>query len=157
VLGGGMASQLFMEIREKRGLVYSGYASPNAVCEGGSMSFYAGTGREEIAELVPVLCDELNKVQGSVTADEVERAKRQIKAGLARSQESPMRRAEWSANQILDYGRVIPVAETMAKIDSVTANSVMAVAERIFRGRPAVAARNCTSLGMMPPARSRWL
>jgi predicted unusual protein kinase regulating ubiquinone biosynthesis (AarF/ABC1/UbiB family) len=92
------------------------------------MSFYAGTGREEIAELVPVLCDELNKVQDSVTADEVERAKRQIEAGLARSQESPMRRAERSANQIFDYGRIIPVSETMAKIDAVTVDSVMAVA-----------------------------
>jgi len=51
-----------------------------------------------------------------------------------------MRRAERSANQILDYGCVIPVAETMAKIDAVTADSVMAVAERIFRSRPAVAA-----------------
>ena len=46
-----MVSWLFMEIREKRGLVYSVYASPNAFCDGGSMSFYAGTGREEIAEL----------------------------------------------------------------------------------------------------------
>jgi predicted Zn-dependent peptidase len=137
---GGMASRLFMEIREKRGLVYSIYASPNAFCDGGSMSIYTGTGCDEIAELVPVLCDELNKVRGTVTVDEVGRTKRQLKAGLARSQESPMRRAERSANQILDYGRVIPVAETMAKIDAVTADSVMAVAERIFRSRPAVAA-----------------
>lgn len=63
------------------GLVYSIYASPNAFCDGGSMSIYAGTGREEIAELVPVLCDELNKVQDSFTADEVERTKRQLKPG----------------------------------------------------------------------------
>jgi predicted Zn-dependent peptidase len=140
VPGGGMASRLFMEIREKRGLVYSIYASPNAFCDGGSMSIYAGTGCDEIAELVPVLCDELNKVRGTVTADEVERAKRQLKAGLAGSQESPTQWAERSANQIFDYGRVIPVAETMAKIDAVTADSVMAVAERIFRSRPAVAA-----------------
>jgi predicted Zn-dependent peptidase len=82
-----------------------------------------------------VLCDELNKVQGTVTADEVERAKRQLKAGLAGSQESPTQRAERLVNQILDYGRVIPVAESMAKID---ADSVMAVAERIFQSRPAV-------------------
>ena len=96
ILGGGIASRLFMEIREKRALVYSVYASPNAFGDGGSMSFYAGTGREEIAELVPVLCDELNKVRGTVTAVEVERAER-------------------SANQILDYGRVIPVAETISE------------------------------------------
>jgi predicted Zn-dependent peptidase len=140
ILGGGIASRLFMEIREKRAPVYSVYASPNVFCDGGSMSIYNGTGCDEIAELVPVLCDELNKVRGTVTVDEVGRTKRQLKAGLARSQESPMRRAERSANQILDYGRVIPVAETMAKIDAVTADSVMAVAERIFRSRPAVAA-----------------
>jgi len=108
--------------------------------DGGSMTFYTGTGQNEIPELVPVLCDELNKVRGTVTADEVERAKRHLKAGLTRSMESPMRRAERSANQILDYGRTIPVAETMAKIDAVTPDSVMAVAERIFLSRTAVAA-----------------
>src|SRR3954452_22224956 len=91
ILGGGIASRLFMEIREKRAPDYSVYTSPNAFCDGGSMSIYTGTGCDEIAELVPVLCDELNKVRGTVTADEVERTKRQLKAGLARSQESPMR------------------------------------------------------------------
>jgi predicted Zn-dependent peptidase len=85
------------------------------------MSIYADSDRDEIAELVPVLYDELTKVWDTVTADEIERTER-------------------SANQILDYGRTIPVSETMAKIDTVTSESVMAVAERIFRSRPAVAA-----------------
>ena len=120
ILGGGIASRLFMEIRREAGSVYSIYASPNAFCYGGSTTFYAGTRQNEIAELVPVQGDETNKVRGTVTADEVERTKRQLKVGLAGSQESPMRRAEQSANQILDYGRVIPVAETMAKIDAET-------------------------------------
>jgi predicted Zn-dependent peptidase len=140
ILGGGMASRLFTEIREKRGLVYSIYASSDAFTDGGSMSFYAGTGQEQIAELVPVLCDELNKVRLSVTADEVSRAKRQIKSSLAMSMETTMRRADRMSRQILRFGRTIPSHETMAKLDAVTVDQVTAVAEKIFSGPAAVAA-----------------
>ena len=140
VLGGGMASRLFREIREKRGLVYSIYASANAFSDGGILSFHAGTGPALIGDLIPVLCDELNGVRTRVTQDEIDRAKRQIKSSLAMSLEATMRRADRMSQQILRYGRVVPVAETMANLDAVTTERVQAVADRIFSGPVGVAA-----------------
>jgi len=104
------------------------------------MSIYNGTGCDEIAELVPVLCDERNKARGTVTADEVERTKWQLKAGLAGSHESPTQWAERLDNRSSTTAASSPSRNPLAKIDAVTADSVMAVAERIFQSRPAVAA-----------------
>jgi predicted Zn-dependent peptidase len=62
-LGGGMSSRLFQEIREKRGLVYSIYSFTHAYSDGGLFGVYAGTGEEEVEELMPVLCQEIVKLR----------------------------------------------------------------------------------------------
>jgi predicted Zn-dependent peptidase len=67
LLGGGMSSRLFQEIREKRGLVYSIYSFTAPAMDGGLFGIYAGTGESEAAELMPVTLDELRKVQTHVT------------------------------------------------------------------------------------------
>lgn len=61
ILGGGMSSRLFQEVREKRGLVYSVYASHSAFSDDGQFEIYAGTGPDKLPELMPVLCDEVQK------------------------------------------------------------------------------------------------
>src|SRR6202000_2732689 len=66
LLGGGMSSRLFQEVREKRGLVYAIYTFASAYLDGGVFGVYAGTGAAEIAELVPVVCDELCAVADKV-------------------------------------------------------------------------------------------
>ena len=74
LLGGGMSSRLFQEVREKRGLVYSIYSYQSAYADGGLFGVYAGTGSGEVTELMPLIADELNKVRLSVDEDEVARA-----------------------------------------------------------------------------------
>ncbi|HEY1857500.1 M16 family metallopeptidase [Acidocella sp.] len=139
LLGGGMSSRLFQEIREKRGLVYSIYSFTAPAQDGGLFGIYAGTGESEAAELMPVTLEELGKVQHQVTGVELRRAKAQLKAGLLMSLESTGSRCEQLARQWQIFGRVIPAAETVAKIEAVTEADIHAAAAKIFRQRPTIA------------------
>ena len=140
VLGGGMSSRLFQEIREKRGLVYSIYSFASAYRESGIFGIYAGTGPSEIAELVPVVCDELQKVIDNIEDSEVDRARAQIKAGLLMSMESTMSRAEQLGQHLLLFGRSIPTREIIEKIDGVHVDALKTAAAKLFRAKPTVAA-----------------
>jgi predicted Zn-dependent peptidase len=139
LLGGGMSSRLFQEIREKRGLVYSIYSFTSPAKDGGLFGIYAGTGESEAAELMPVTLEELGKVQHNITTPELNRARAQLKAGLLMSLESTGSRCEQLARQWQIFGRVIPAAETVAKIEAVTEADIRAVAAKIFRQRPTLA------------------
>ncbi len=140
LLGGGMSSRLFQEIRERRGLVYSIYSFTAPALDGGLFGIYAGTGEDEARELVPVTLEELRRVQLDVGEEELRRARAQVKAGLLMSLESTGSRCEQLARQIQVHGRIIPVAETVAKIEAVGLADVRRAASRIFRGRPTLAA-----------------
>ena len=140
LLGGGMSSRLFQEIREKRGLVYSIYSFAHPFQDGGLFAVYAGTGEKEAEELVPVTVEELRKVQCDVTQDELDRAKAQFRASLLMSMESTGSRTEQLARQIQVHGRIIPVEETKAKIAAVTIEQVQEAARAAFRAPPTLAA-----------------
>ncbi len=139
LLGGGMSSRLFQEVREKRGLVYSVYSFTAPYLDGGLFGIYAGTGESEAAELMPVVLEELHKVQKEVNAAEMQRARAQVKASLLMSLESTGSRCEQLARQMQVFGRIIPTAETVAKIDAVTAEEIERAASRIFRAAPTLA------------------
>ena len=140
LLGGGMSSRLFQEIRERRGLVYSIYSFNAPAMDGGLFAIYAGTGEDEAKELMPVTLEELRRVQLDVNEDELRRARAQVKAGLLMSLESTGSRCEQLARQLQVFGRIVPVAETVAKIEAVTLSDVRRAAARIFRARPTLAA-----------------
>lgn len=140
ILGGGMTSRLFQEIREKRGLVYSVYATPIQYADGGALGFYAGTGPEEVAELVPVFFEELRKVQDGITAAELERSKEQMRFSVGKSLESTMRRADRFARTLLRTGEIRTIEQIFDRIDSVTLDDVVASASRAFAGPMAVSA-----------------
>ncbi|MDP6566069.1 MAG: pitrilysin family protein [Alphaproteobacteria bacterium] len=141
VLGGGMSSRLFQEVRENRGLCYSVFSFASSYKDCGSFGVYAGTGEEQIAELVPVICDEMMRLAGDAGDDEVARARNQLKAGTLMSLENTPARAEQLARQMLIFGRPIPLSEITAKIDAVDAAAVRRVAERVATaGAPALAA-----------------
>jgi hypothetical protein len=139
LLGGGMSSRLFQEIREKRGLVYSIYSFASPFKDGGLFGIYAGTGESEAAELMPVVLQELRGVQAHVTEPELARARAQLKSSLLMSQESTGSRCEQLARQMQTYGRVIPTEETLAKINAVTTEDIRRAAARHFRGAPTLA------------------
>ena len=139
LLGGGMSSRLFQEIRERRGLVYSIYSFSAPFMDSGLFGIYAGTGEAEAAELVPVTLEELRKVQLGVTEAELHRARAQVKASLLMSLESTGSRCEQLARQIQVFGRIVPTAETVAKLNAVTVDSVRRAAMRLFRAAPTLA------------------
>ena len=139
LLGGGMSSRLFQEIREKRGLVYSIYSFAAPFKDGGLFGIYAGTGESEAAELMPVMLAELGKVQNHITEAELGRARAQLKASLLMSLESTGSRCEQLARQIQTFDRVIPMEEVLGKINAVTEADIRRAAVRHFRGVPTLA------------------
>ena len=140
VLGGGMSSRLFQEVREKRGLVYSIYSFTSSYTDGGLFGVYAGCGQDEVSELIPVMCAEIVGSTQGITDGEVDRARAQLKSSILMSLESTSSRCEVLARQMAIYGRPIPVAEVIEKVQSVTAADVARCARRLFVGRPTIAA-----------------
>lgn len=141
VLGGGMSSRLFQEIREKRGLVYSIYGSHTSYHDDGQFEIYAGTGGEKLPELVPVVCDELMKmVQAPVPEDELMRAQSQLRASILMSRESMMSRSNRQAKYVLHFGEPPDINRLIEQIYAVTPATLQAMAQRIFSGKPTLAA-----------------
>jgi predicted Zn-dependent peptidase len=140
ILGGGMSSRLFQEVREKRGLCYSVYSFHWAFADSGVFGVAAATGEDEVDDLVPVVLDELKRTTESILEEEVIRVRNQIRAGLLMSLESPSARAGQLARQQILWGRPIPMQETVERINRITADRVKEVAEQIFSsGVPTVA------------------
>ena len=139
LLGGGMSSRLFQEVREKRGLVYSVYSFNAPFLDGGLFGIYAGTGEAEARELLPVTIAELRKVQLAIGQEELDRARAQVKSSLLMSLESTGSRCEQLARQYQVFGRLIPTSETVAKLNAVTIDDVRRSAARLFRGTPTLA------------------
>jgi predicted Zn-dependent peptidase len=141
VLGGGMSSRLFQEVRENRGLCYAIYAYHAPYSDTGVFGLYAGTDAADADELMRVVVDETARAAATITEAEVARAKAQMKAGLLMALESSGSRAQQLANQMLAHGRPIPLQELVAKIDGVTVESARAAGQALIgRSRPAIAA-----------------
>jgi predicted Zn-dependent peptidase len=140
LLGGGMSSRLFQEVREKRGLAYAISSFSGSNLDSGIFGIYTGTGEDEVADLIPVLVDQIGGVLDPAPEEELRRARAQMKAGLLMSLESTNARMDALGSQILTYGRPLAVAELIAHIDAVDQDALVRVARRIFAGRPTVAA-----------------
>jgi predicted Zn-dependent peptidase len=141
VLGGGMSSRLFQEVREKRGLCYTVHAFHLPYSDTGLFGLYAGTDAKDAPELMRVVIDEIAAATAGINETEISRAKAQMKAGLLMALESSEARVGQLARQMLAYGRPIPLTEIVAKVDAVTVESARAAgAALIRRGKPAVAA-----------------
>ena len=140
LMGGGMSSRLFQEIRETRGLAYSIYSFNASYRDGGLFAIYAGTGGGEVPELVEVLCQELGRAVGDINEGELARARAQIRAGVLMSLESTASRAEQLARQMLILGRPLPIEELMERIQVVDTKAVADVLGRMLASRPTVAA-----------------
>ena len=140
VLGGGMSSRLFQEVREARGLCYAIYAFHWAFAETGVFGIHAATGEEDVEALVAVVIDELRRAGESIDRQEVDRARAQIRAGLLMSMESPSARAGQIARQLLLFGRVVDNPELMDRLHGVTPERLRGLAGRLFSGTPTLAA-----------------
>ncbi|MEQ9519860.1 MAG: pitrilysin family protein [Parvibaculum sp.] len=140
VLGGGMSSRLFQEVREKRGLCYSVYSFNWSFDDTGLFGIYAGTAETDLAELVPVIADEVCRLGEDASAQETQRAKAQLKAGLLMGMESSASRVEQIARQQMIFGRILSVEEITAKVDAVDELALRRFVKRLTRSTPALSA-----------------
>jgi len=132
ILGGGMSSRLFQEVREKRGLVYSIFSHQSSYQDDGQFIIYAGTGPDDIPKMMPVLCDEVKKIVGTITEIELKRAKAQIRAGLLMSQESMMSRANQIAKTLVHFNEILDLQDKLRRVEAVTVKDIESVAQHIF-------------------------
>ncbi|WP_316859383.1 pitrilysin family protein [uncultured Cohaesibacter sp.] len=140
ILGGGMSSRLFQEVREKRGLCYSVYAFHWGFADSGLFGIHAATGSEHLDELMPVITGELLRLFDDLGEKELDRARAQIKAGLLMGTESPSSRASQLARQMTLYGRPRSLEEIEQTVADITVKDVLALAEQLFtRSSPSLA------------------
>ena len=140
LLGGGMSSRLFQEVREKRGLCYSIDAFQWGFSDAGFFGVSAGAGEEELKDLIPVVLDEMAAAAEAPREAELARAKAQMKAGQLMALESSSVRAEQLARHILVWGRPLEAAEIVARIDAVTLEDVRRAARTVLASAPTVTA-----------------
>ncbi|MCA8881220.1 MAG: insulinase family protein [Rhodobacteraceae bacterium] len=139
-LGGGMSSRLFQELREKRGLCYTIFAQASSYADTGMTTIYAGTSGNQLPELASLTIDELRKAADDLSADELARARAQMKAGLLMGLESPSSRAERMARLLTIWDRVPDIDETIALIEAVGTEQMRDYGARLVSHAPAAMA-----------------
>jgi predicted Zn-dependent peptidase len=140
VLGGGMSSRLFQEIREQRGLAYAVYSYRAAYLETGGLAVYAGTAPVNIPEVLHLVSDELDRLlQDGVTDHELALAKGHLKGSLALGLEDSGGRMNRIGRSELVHGEVLSIAELVRRTEVVTREDVQRVAERVLGGERVVA------------------
>ncbi len=134
VLGGGMSSRLFQNIREKRGLVYTIYSMPNEYQDTGAMVIYAGSAPDKADEVVDLTLRELRKLREKLIPEaELERARENIKGSVMLSLESSSSRMTNLAQQLIYFGRFYSLEEIMRGFDRVCAGDVRRLAQEMFQ------------------------
>jgi predicted Zn-dependent peptidase len=140
VLGGGMSSRLFQEVREQRGLCYSVYSWASTYDDAGCAGIYAGTAPSRVGELLAVIDDEVGKLVASgVTEAELEVAKGYIEGSLVLGLEDSGSRMARLGRSLMARDEIVTVDEQLARIKAVTTEDAAAVSARVFGGQRALA------------------
>lgn len=135
VLGGGMSSRLFQNVREKRGLAYAVFSGLSMFEDVGCLSVYAGTSTENTCRVVRLVMEEFHALKtAALPEEELKRAKDYLKGSMLLSFESTPSRMSNLARQEMVFGRYVSTDEIAAGIDAVTGDEVTAVAREIFVG-----------------------
>jgi len=132
ILGGGISSRLFQELRERHGLVYSVYSYTTAYQDAGLFGIYAGLGPNKVDEALELIEKQLKELKaGNITSEEFDRARQQIKGNLLLSLESVTARMSRLAKSYLYHGKIVSPEEIVAKVFNVTMDTVKTLAEEI--------------------------
>lgn len=133
VLGGGMSSRLFYEVRERRGLAYYVRSEMNPYTDSGYLSVSAGVNNEKAVDAIKVILDEVNKIKTEgVTEKELQQAKDNAEGAMALSLEHSDGVAMSYADSVLFHKKVLTPEEELDKIKRVTLDDISAVAKEIF-------------------------
>jgi predicted Zn-dependent peptidase len=140
VLGGGLTSRLWHEVRETRGLAYGIDAFHWPFSDCGLFGIGAGTSAKDLPGLIEVALDCARAATADIDESEIARAKAQLKVALLAALETPGGRIERNARQLLAWGRVIPSEEVVARVDAVTVDDVRRAGAELLSGAPSLAA-----------------
>lgn len=133
ILGGSVSSRLFQELREERGLVYSTGSSHGAYRDTGIFSVYAGTSMSNFNQVVSIIRQQMDQLREfPVREEELQRAKEQLKGNLWLSLENTSNRMSRLAKSEMFYGHLLTPEEVVARIEGVTRDDVLAMAQRTF-------------------------
>jgi predicted Zn-dependent peptidase len=136
ILGGGMSSRLFQNIRERQGLAYAIFSEMSPYTDSGLLSVYAGTSRESAGQLIRSVIEEFHRMRGEpVVAEELRRAKDHLKGSLMLSLESTAARMSNLARQEMFFNRFYSLDEMLASVEGVTPEEVHAIAHDFFDTR----------------------
>src|ERR1022692_3005525 len=134
LLGGGMSSRLFQNIRERQGLAYAIYSDLNPYRDTGCLSVYAGTSRQSAAKVVRSVVNEFHKLKVEpVPEEELRRSKDQLKGSLMLSLESSTARMSNLARQEMYFDHFQDLDELIEKIEAVTADDLQSLAQEFFK------------------------
>jgi predicted Zn-dependent peptidase len=134
LLGGGMSSRLFQNIREKQGLVYSIFSELNPFRDTGMLSIYAGSSRDSAPKVVQSIVRELRQLkENAIEEEELKRAKDQLKGSLMLSLESSTARMSNLARQEMYYDHFVSMDEIIERIQAVTQDDLLASANELFK------------------------
>jgi predicted Zn-dependent peptidase len=139
-LGGGMSSRLFQEVREKRGLAYSVYASMQQFAGTGILSLYAGCNPEKATEVTEILRQVLGDlISNGLSLEELERAKGQVAGSMVLGQEDTGSRMVRIGKSELVYGEIKSMDEILASVRAVDSTAIYQLANEIFTVQPTLA------------------
>ncbi|TWD83551.1 putative Zn-dependent peptidase [Kribbella amoyensis] len=139
IVGGGMSSRLFQEVREKRGLAYSVFTFGSAYADSGMVGVYAGCLPKKAPEVLEVVRAELAAIaKGEISADELLRGKGQMRGSVVMGLEDTGAKMTRIAKAELVYGELPTVDEVLHRIDTVTLNDVVDLAAELYAGTPAL-------------------
>ena len=144
ILGAGVSSRLFQEIREKRGFAYSIYSFVASYVDTGLWAVYAGTAKKRVLEVIDLIMKEMTGLKDSITGTDLQRAKDQMKGNLILGLESTNGRMQNIARQEIYFGRYYSPSEIIREIDAVKLEEVRALAERMIQ-------RNAMALTVLGP------
>ncbi len=139
VLGGGMSSRLWIKIREEEGLAYSVDSYLNAYSDCGTFAVSVGCDADNVNKVIGLIRQEMGKSLNNITEKELQKAKNQIKSGIIMGLESTYNRANKIANNILDFGIVKNINESITKIDNISLNNINGVLNELLGSKEIIA------------------
>jgi predicted Zn-dependent peptidase len=134
IVGGGMSSRLFQEVREERGLAYSVYSQLHPHADTGLFYIYAATARRASAEAAQLINQIVRQTSQDATQRELDRVRTQVRAAFHMMLESPWGQASYAARQLSAHGRLVDIAEQLEWLSAVTLDDVRAAGQRMIAG-----------------------
>ena len=132
IFGGGMSSRLFQKIREQKGLCYSIYSTLQMYSSTGVFGFYSGCSPNDLDNLLDASLLELKQLRDTISSDEVEKAKSQLKAGILMAKDSSMNRLEIDVRTFLTHRKNISTADAIDQIENLNVYKIENVLSKIL-------------------------